>query len=78
MYYMKHWRPRAMHQKLNIIYNEASKDLKQLLQKRKTVVQLAPPHIHRKSSNERAISTFRNNFVADLAYVDNNAPIYLW
>ena len=33
--------------KLIIVENEASTELKRLLQKIRTVVQLAPPHIHR-------------------------------
>ena len=43
-----------------------------------TVVQLEPPHNHRINTSERDIQTFKNNFVAGLAPVDNIFPIYLW
>ena len=65
-------------QKFNIMDNKASKSIKRLLQKSKTVVQLAPPHIHRRSAAKRAIRTFKNNFVAGIASLGNNFPIYLW
>ena len=44
----------------------------------RTVVQLAPPHIHRRNAAERAICTCKNHFVAGLSSADNNFPIYLW
>ena len=64
--------------KLNIMYNESSTALKILLQKSKTVVQLSPLHIHRRNTAEQAILTFKNHFVAGLALVYNNFPIYMW
>ena len=63
--------------KLKIMENESSTPLKHLLQKRRTVVQLAPSHSHRRNAAERAIRTFNNRFLAGLASVDNNFPIYL-
>ena len=45
-------------QKLNIINNAASTELKKLLQKIKIGLQLVPPHIHRIKVSERAICTF--------------------
>ena len=63
---------------LNIMDNEASTSLNQLLQKIRILVQLAPPHSHRKDSAERAIRTFKNNFVSILASVDKNVLIYIW
>ena len=56
--------------KLNIMKNEASNALKRLLRKMKTVFQLARPYNHRRNAVERAIHTFKNNFVAGLS-VDN-------
>ena len=52
--------------------------MKRLLQENRAVVQLAPPHIHRRNSVECAIRNFKNNFVSGLESVDNNFPIYLW
>ena len=40
--------------------------------------QLAPPYIHRINAAKRAICIFKDHFVAGLATVDNNFPIYLW
>ena len=60
-----------------IVYNEASTVLKQLLQKMKTVVKLAPSHIHQSNSVERALCTIKNHFVDGLVSVDNSFPIYL-
>ena len=64
--------------KLNIMENEASISLKSFSQKSKTVVQLAPPHIHRQNASKHAIHTFKIHFVAVLALVENNFPISLW
>ena len=58
--------------------NEASTALKQLLQKNKMILQLAPLCIYRQNAAKRAIRAFKNNFVAGLASLDNNFPIYLW
>ena len=44
--------------KLYIVENEVSTEFKQLLQKIRTVVQLAPPHTHRINTAECAIHTF--------------------
>ena len=56
--------------KLNIMDNEAPSALKILFQKGITVGQLAPPQIQRRKTEERAIHTFKNHFVAGLASVD--------
>ena len=53
-------------QKLYIVYNEVSTEVKRLLQKRRTVVQLDPPHIHRINTAECAIHTFKNHLWHDL------------
>ena len=63
--------------KLNIIDNESSKLLNQLLQKTITVLQLAPLYSHRRNAEERAICTPENHFIATLASINNNCPIYL-
>ena len=46
--------------RLNIIDNGESTDLTKLLQKIRTVVQLAPPYSHRRHSKEQAICTLKN------------------
>ena len=57
--------------------NEASTSFKGLLQKMRKVVQLAPPHSHRRNTVECA-NAHLNFFVAGLASVDSNFPICLW
>ena len=62
---------------LNITDNEEYTALARLLQKRRPVVPLAPPHSHRRNKADRDIHTFKNHFVAGLMSVDNNFSIYL-
>jgi hypothetical protein len=64
--------------KLYILDNEASGDLKNAMKKYKVDYQLAPPHMHRQNSAERAIQTFKNHFLAGLATADPNFPIAEW
>ena len=58
--------------------NTSSTQLKHLLQKRITVVQLSQPHIHRRNEAELDIHTFKNHFMARLVSVDNKFTIFLW
>ena len=58
--------------------NEASTALKRILQKIRTVVQLAPLHSHRRNLAERAIRISKNSFLEGLASVDKKFTIYLW
>ncbi len=41
-------------------------------------IQLVPPHNHRVNAAERAITTFKEHFVAALATVDMICPLQLW
>ena len=41
-------------------------------------LQLIPPHLHRQNSAERAIQTFKNNFIAGLASVNKIFPVHIW
>jgi hypothetical protein len=40
--------------------------------------QLVPPHCHRRNITERAIWTFKEQFVSGLASVDPDFPLHLW
>ena len=40
--------------------------------------QLVPPHLHRRNVAERAIQTFKNNFIAGLVSTHDNFPMQLW
>ena len=45
---------------------------------RAPTIQLVPPDMHRRNRAERAIRTFKNNFISILAGVDPSFPPYLW
>ena len=58
--------------------NEALTDLKTSLHKSNIQCELVPPHIHRQNSAERAIRTFKNHLLANLAGADPNFPVSEW
>ena len=64
--------------KLNIMDNQATKHIKQLLTENKCRLQLVEPHNHRVNAAERAIQTFKDAFIAALATTDSNFPLHLW
>ena len=70
---------RGMIVDLQILDNEASAAYKRIITtKCEVTFQLAPPHIHRRNSAERAIRTFKANFLSILAGVANEYPQNLW
>ena len=58
--------------------NEASKILKPFNTEHNITYQLAPPNTHRRNAAERAIQTWKNNFIASLCTTDENLPLHLW
>ena len=64
--------------KIYLMDNEASKDLKTSLHKNNIQYQLVPSHIHCLNSAERAIRTFKNYLLANLAGADPNFPVSEW
>jgi hypothetical protein len=40
--------------------------------------QLVPPHDHRRNTAEKAISTFKDHFIAILCGADKAFPLHLW
>jgi hypothetical protein len=40
--------------------------------------QLVPPHCHRRNAAERAIRTFKDQFVAGISSVDPSLPMHMW
>ena len=64
--------------KLHWLDNEASKALKNFINKEQTEYQLTPPHIHRRNAAEWAIRTFKNHFISGLCSVDKNFLLHLW
>ena len=64
---------------LQILDNEASAAYKRTITDTwKCKFQLVPPDMHRRNRAERAIRTFKDHFIAILAGVDDNFPLYLW
>jgi hypothetical protein len=61
-----------------IVDNEASADLKKGLKKYKFAYQLVPRHVHQRNAAERAIQTFKNNFLAFLSTCDPAFPVTEW
>lgn len=63
---------------LYIMDNECSNDLKKSLAEESCSFQLVPPHVHRRNAAERAISTFKDQFVSILSAVNPAFPISAW
>ena len=64
--------------KLNIMDNQATKNIKKFLTKEQCKLQLVEPHNHRMNASERAIQTWKDAFIAALATTDRDFPIQLW
>ena len=63
---------------LQYLDNETSKELIASIKRNNLKYQLAAPHDHRLNPTERAVSTFKNHFIAILAGCDERFPKYLW
>ena len=64
--------------KLHRLDNECPTTLKFYMKKENISYQLVPPHIHRRNTAEKAISTFKDHFIAGLASVSPKMPMHLW
>jgi hypothetical protein len=64
--------------KLQTLDNEAWTALKNFFTTQNIDYQLVPPHCHRRNAAERAIRTFKENFVAGLSSVEPSFPMHLW
>jgi hypothetical protein len=69
---------RGLKPSLQRLDNEASQALQNFMTAQDIDYQLAPPHVHRRNSAERAIRTFKNHFIAGLCGTDPNFPLHLW
>ena len=63
---------------LNVMDNECSKTVEKHIRANKMTIQLVPPYNHQVDAVERAITTFKEHFVAALATVDMLCPLQLW
>jgi hypothetical protein len=66
------------HSALNIMDNECSVAVEKYIQSKAVNIQLVPPHDHQANAAERAITTFKEHFIAALATVDMLCSFQLW
>jgi hypothetical protein len=64
--------------KLNVMDNQASKQIRRFLTAQECELLLVEPHNHRVNAAERAIQTFKDHFVSALATTDSEFPLQLW
>ncbi len=69
---------KGYHPALNVMDNECSAAVKKYIKYEKISIQLVPPHNHQVNAAERAITTFKEHFIAALATVDMHCPLQLW
>ena len=58
--------------------NEASPAFQSLLKDKCINYQMAPPGMHRRNAVERAISTFKDHFIAGLCATGPDFPMQNW
>ncbi len=63
---------------LNVMDNECSATVKKYTRSENINIQLIPPHNHHANAAERAITTFKEHFIAALATMDMHCPLQLW
>jgi hypothetical protein len=68
---------RGYHPTLNVMDNECSAAVEKYIRSVNISI-LVPPHNHRVNAAERAITTFKEHFIAALATVDMHCPLQLW
>ena len=56
--------------------NECPPPLKRYMKDEGITYQLVPPHIHRRNTAEKAISTFKDHFIAGLVSVNPKMPMH--
>jgi hypothetical protein len=64
--------------KLNVMDNQATKQIKLFLTEEDCKLQLIKPHSHRVNAAERAIQTFKDAFILALTTTDRDFPLQLW
>ena len=69
---------RGLKPHLNILDNECPNVLKVFVREVNKKIQLVPPHIHWIKSAERAIKTFKENFIAGISSTHKDLPIHIW
>jgi hypothetical protein len=57
---------------------EASAALQSYFKENDVGYQLVPPHCHNRNTAERAIRTYKGNFVTGLVSADPDFPLHFW
>ena len=60
------------------MYNKMPEELKQYFEYLDIQFQLVPPHMHLRNAAERAVTTFKNHFIAALCTLEPRLPLDLW
>ena len=68
---------RVIRPTFQILDNECPASLKTLMRKEGVTFQLVPPHLHRTNASERAIQTFKDNFVTAISSCDPDFPLHI-
>ena len=58
--------------------NECPGGLKTFLRTTSVKFQLVHPYLHRTNATERAIQTYKDQFISGLSSCDPTPPLYLW
>jgi hypothetical protein len=69
---------RGLRPQVQLLDNECSQSMKDLMAELNLQWQLTPAGIHRRSAAERGIHTFKNHLHAGLASTDDDFPLHLW
>ncbi len=64
--------------KLNIMDNQASRQIKRFLTQNECNLLLMEPHNHHVNAAKHAIQTFKDHFVSALALTNSEFPLQLW
>jgi hypothetical protein len=69
---------RGLKPRLQKLDNECPTGLKRFMKQNEVDYQLVLPYIHRRNSAERAISSWKNHFIAGPSSTDKTIPMHLW
>jgi hypothetical protein len=69
---------RGLKLRLQKLDNKCPAGLKHFMTQNEVNYQLVPPHIHRRNSARRAISSWKDHFIAGLSSTDKQFPMHLW
>jgi len=64
--------------KMNVMDNQATKNIKKFLTKKECDIQLVEPNNKRLNAAERAIQTWKDAMISALATTDSDFPLQLW